>query len=38
MSKKYHKERIVHHPEQKKIRYGKLQQLVDDDEYYSINE
>jgi hypothetical protein len=38
MGKKYHKERVLHYSEQKKIRYGKLQQLVDDEEYYSINE
>jgi len=34
MSKKYHREKILHHPEQKKIRGGKLQQLVDDEYYF----
>jgi len=34
MDKKYQRERIMHHPEQKKIRGRKLQQLVNDEYYF----
>lgn len=34
MSKKYHRERIIHHPEQKNIRGRKLQRLVNDEYYF----
>ena len=34
MSKKYHRERIMHHPEQKKIRWTKIKQLLDDEYYF----
>jgi hypothetical protein len=34
MGKKYHRERVTHHPEQKKIRGGKFQLLVDDEYYF----
>jgi hypothetical protein len=34
MSKKCHRERVMHHPEQKNIRGGKLQQLVDDEYHF----
>lgn len=34
MGKKYHRENVMHHPERKRIRSGKLQQLVDDEYHF----